>query len=88
MKKQTKRWKYLEAEEVAPWQDLEMLLKPFYGKQERTVVPPSLSSGSDAAHSRLAAVVLPQPTALSWISSTIAMASRSPAHQSGPKSPP
>ena len=38
MKRETKRERFLSMmEEVVPWEELEELLQPFYGKQDRTV---------------------------------------------------
>ena len=38
VKRQTKRERFLSVmEEVVPWEELEELLQPFYGKQDRTV---------------------------------------------------
>lgn len=61
VKRETKRERFLSVmEKEVPWEELEELLQPFYGNQDRTVGPPSLSAGDAAAHSLFAAVVLPQ----------------------------
>ena len=61
VKRETKRERFLSVmEEEVPWEELEELLQPFYGKQDRTVGRRPYPLGDDAAHSLFAAVVLPQ----------------------------